>query len=369
MSKLNVHSVITPEAKAEFNAFARANALLPIKVTNHYQALVEEEVETLGHTGGPLYRVVYPTKERLTTRVEHEVPDFVSDRSNMPDALKSVLIHKYGQRALFLVTDRCAGHCMYCFRQDVLSEMQHDEHTELTIRLNNVIAYLKRHPEVEEIILSGGDPLNVPFDVLVRVFERLKHETSVTDIRIHTRNVVFAPKVVSERVSELLGHYRARVYLHVVHPYEVVDDVVAVIKRLQRHGVRCYSQFPILRGINDHLAVLTALLRKLDDLDARPINLFIPDPIFYSASFRVSLKRLFGLMDELYWTTSSWTNGVRLVLDTPMGKVRREDVKAWDEQSGKVVFDREGKQIIYHDFPEALDVPGDPEVLLWKAGR
>lgn len=358
--------IIDPEVKTQFNAYAKANGLLPIKVTSHYQKLVQEEVERLGHTGGPLYKVVYPTDDRLNLRVDHEVPDFVHDRTNMPTELDSILIHKYGQRALFLVTDRCAGHCMYCFRQDVLSEMHQDELPELESRLNKVIAYLKQHPEIEEIILSGGDPLNVPFRFLVQLFTRLKTETSVTDIRVHTRNVVFAPKVLSEQVCELLGKHRARIFLHVVHPYEMVDEVVEVIKRLQAHGVRCYSQFPILRGINDHPEVLKELLRKLDDLDARPINLFIPDPIFYSASFRVPLERLLGLMDDLYWTTSSWTNGVRIVLDTPVGKVRREDIRAWDKATGMVAFEREGEQVIYHDFPKELDVPGDPKTLLWK---
>ena len=358
--------IIDKEVRTQFNAFAKANGLLPIKVTHHYQKLVQEEVETLGHRGGPLYKVVYPTDERLNLRLAHEVPDFVHDRTNMPKALDSILIHKYGQRALYLVTDRCAGHCMYCFRQDVLSEMHQDELPELENRLNTVMAYLKQHPEIEEIILSGGDPLNVPFRFLVKVFERLSMETSVTNIRVHTRNVVFAPKVLSERVCELLGKYRARIYLHIVHPYELVDEVVAVIKRLQAHGVRCYSQFPILRGINDQPEVLKQLLDKLDDLDARPINLFIPDPIFYSASFRVSLERLLGLMDDLYWTTSSWLNSVRIVLDTPLGKVRREDIKAWDKERGIVAFDREGEQVLYHDFPKELDVPGDPKILLWK---
>lgn len=358
--------LIDKKTRIRFNQFAKANGLLPIKVTSHYRKLVQEEVDTLGHTGGPLYKVVYPTDERLNLRVPHEVPDFVYDRTNMPHELNGILIHKYGQRALFLVTDRCAGHCMYCFRQDVLSEMHQDELPELEHRLNNVIAYLKRHPEIEEIILSGGDPLNVPFRFLEKVFNRLKTETAVTEIRIHTRNVVFAPKVLSERVCELLGRHRARIYLHVVHPYELVDEVVEVIKRLQSVGVRCYSQFPILRGINDHPAVLKQLLGELDELDARPINLFIPDPIFYSATFRVSLERLLGLMDDLYWSTSSWTNGVRIVLDTPMGKVRREDIKAWDKESGTVAFEREGEQILYQDFPSELDIPGDVDTMLWK---
>ncbi|MCP4701973.1 MAG: hypothetical protein GY862_34705 [Gammaproteobacteria bacterium] len=78
------------------------------------------------------------------------------------------------------------------------------------------------------------------------------------------------------------------------------------------------------------------------------------------------MKRLLRLIDELYWTTGSWTNGVRLVLDSPVGKVRREDIIAWDEKTGQITFDRNGKNVIYHDFPDELDRPGEINTLLWK---
>ena len=347
-----------------FNEKAKALNVLPIKVPPPYQKLVQEEYEALGHLGGPLYRVVYPTADRLDLRTAHEVPDFVEDQTNMPEGLSNVLIHKYANRALFLVTDKCAGHCMYCFRQDVLSDIQGNPLPPLEERIDRVLAYLGKHSEITELILSGGDPLTIPFRKLTSLFERLGQETQVTDIRIHSRNLVFAPSVVSEEVASLLGQHRVRIYIHVVHPYEIDDPMVAVIKRLQAAGVRTYSQFPILRGINDHVQVLTALLRKLDALRSNPINLFIPDPISYSASFRVPLKRLFRLVDELYWTTGSWTNGVRLVLDSPVGKVRREDIVTWDEGTGRVVFQRQGKNVVYHDFPAELDQPGELATML-----
>ena len=354
------------ERLTQYSAEAKRLNLLPIKVTPHYQRLVQEEVATLGRTGGPLYRVVYPMDDRLSVRAEYEVPDFVHDRTNMPTDLHHVLIHKYRQRALFLVTDTCAGHCMYCFRQDVLSEMHAQTLQAMEQKLDAVVDYLTEYPQIHEVILSGGDPLHVPLRYLEQILTRLKRETAVQDIRVHTRNVVFAPRVLSEEVCRLLGAHGVRVYLHVVHPYELTEEVTEGVLRLHHYGVRTYSQFPILRGINDHVAVLEQLLRRLDALQANPINLFIPDPISYSASFRVPLARLLRLMDELFWNTSSWTNGVRLVLDTPIGKVRREDIVAWDREQGVVTFAREGKQVIYHDFPQALDVPGDPDVLLWK---
>lgn len=358
--------VFSAELKQQFNAKAKELNILPIKVTPHYDKLIQEEYAALNAQGGPLYRVVYPSQDRLDVKTEHEVPDFVEDQSNMPEGLSNVLIHKYSQRALFLVTDRCVGHCMYCFRQDVLTDIHGNPLPPLEDRVERVIQYLSKHPEVTELILSGGDPLNIPFRRLEYLFAQLNEKTAVRDIRIHTRNLVFAPQVVTDEVAALLGKYHARIYIHVVHPYEIEEKMIDVVKRLQSAGARTYSQFPILRGINDHVQVLEQLLRKLDSVRANPINLFIPDPINYSATFRVPMKRLLSLMDNLYWSTGSWCNGVRLVLDTPIGKVRREDIAAWDEDKGEIIFQREGKDVIYHDFPAELDEAGKLDTLLWK---
>jgi lysine 2,3-aminomutase len=351
----------------QFNVQARKHGILTIKVPPHYKQLVDEEIKVLGRIKGPLYRAVYPTQDRMVVKIDHEVPDFVEDRTNMPRDLENVLVHKYYNRALFLVTDVCAGHCMYCFRQDVLSDLQARELPAINRKLEAVITYLKEHPEVTELIMSGGDPLSVPFQYLEQAIQRLKTETHIQDIRVHTRNVAFAPRVLSEQLCELLGKYHVRMYLHIIHPYEIVDSVIEGIQRLRNNGVKLYGQFPVLRGINDHYKVLEKLICHMDQLEVNPINIFIPDPINYSAPFRISMKRLLSLMDNLYWKTSSWTNAVRLVMDTPIGKVRREDMTAWDKKNGVITFHRDGKTITYHDFPENLDIPGDLETLLWRS--
>lgn len=361
-----VFKVITTELRQEYNTKAKELNVLPIKVTPHYEKMVREEYLILGQVGGPLYRAVYPDSDRLKIQVSHEVPDFVEDQSNMPQGLANVLIHKYHRRALFLVTEKCVGHCMYCFRQDILTDIYGKPLPPIEERIERVINYLTDHPEVSELILSGGDPLTIPFRQLSHLFDQITKKTKITDIRVHSRNLVFAPQVVSDKIAKLLGKYHARIYIHVIHPYEIDEKMTIALKRLQEAGVRIYSQFPILRGINDHVRVLEKLLRQLDDLRANPINLFIPDPINYSASFRIPMKRLFKLMDELFWSTASWTNGVRLVLDTPIGKVRREDLVAWDDKTGRITFQRDGRKIIYHDFPANLDEPGELSTLLWK---
>ena len=96
--------------------------------------------------------------------------------------------------------------------------------------------------------------------------------------------------------------------------------------------------YPTTDQINDHVQVLTALLRKFDALCSRSIKVFIPDPISYLASSTVPLKHLFRLVDELYWTTGFWTNGVLPVFDSPVDKERSKDIVAWPKSSELVTF-------------------------------
>jgi KamA family protein len=353
----------------EFLKQREQDYLLPIHVSPHYRQLVEEEIKTLQGTFGPLYKVAYPTAERIHVRAPGEVVDFVQDEDNMPPGLEDVAIQKYKDRLLILTTDKCAGHCQYCFRQDVLTEQQSRVLPTLQVRVGRIIRYLRQHPEIQEVIFSGGDPLCVPFEHLEVFLSRIRNETSVPHIRVHTRNVVYAPQTITEPIGRLFRDCRVRLVLHIVHPYELAEESLGAIKRLRSCGVCCYAQFPVLRGINDHPHVLARFLEELDSLHVRPLSLFIPDPIKYSASFRIPLARLFSIVNDLNWHTPAWINSVRLVLDTPIGKVRREDIVDWDEERGLIMFERDGKQIVYPDFPEELDAPGDISTLLWKSAK
>jgi lysine 2,3-aminomutase len=358
--------MIDREVIARYSELVKRDRLLPVRVTPHYRRLIEEEITALGNTTGPLYKVAYPTYERIAVRAEGEVKDFVYDEENMPQGLKDIVIRKYNNRLLFLITDQCAGHCMYCFRQDVLSNQHVRELPSFDTKISALIEYVQDNP-VEELILSGGDPTNVPLKQLEITLRRLRQETRISHIRLHTRNAVYAPHVFREHLCRLFAEYDVRVVLHIVHPYELVEETIKVIKKMCSFGVRCYSQFPILRGVNDHALVLERLLSQFDDLRVRPLSMFIADPINYSASFRLPLARLFSIIDDLNHHTSSWINSVRLVLDTPIGKVRREDMIYWDKEQNFVIFSRDDKQITYYDFPKELDVLGEINILLWKS--
>ena len=164
----------------QFNLVAAEQGLLPVKVTPYYRRLVEQEVAVIGRVEGPLYRAVYPTTEKLYTHVGNEVPDFVDDRLNMPGGLDNVIVHKYGNRALFLVTDKCIGHCMYCFRQDVMLDSINHKSLSFESKLDGVIRYLQSAPHIEELILSGGDPMSLQFSALEKTLTRIRQETAVS---------------------------------------------------------------------------------------------------------------------------------------------------------------------------------------------
>jgi lysine 2,3-aminomutase len=356
----------TSEEIDDFNRQASAKNLLAVKMTPFYRKKVIEEIAALGNSEGPLSRCVIPTREKLELRAPGEVADFVEDRVNMPASAHHTIVQKYRDRLLFLPAETCAAHCQYCFRTNVLTEQRCTEQLPLEAKIDQLIDYLGKHPEVEEVILSGGDPLTISADKLNEILGRIKAESKIKNIRAHTRALVYAPQLFTQEKCRALADSNVRLVHHIVHPYEICGEVRSKIRQLQNHGIRSYNQFPLLRRINDHSQVLKKLLKELDELSVRNISIFIPDPIDYSATFRIPLKRIFGIMDDLNWNTPSWLNSTRLVLDTVHGKVRRENLKHFDPNTGAATFEREGKNIIYKDLPEDLDQPGNIGTLLWK---
>jgi KamA family protein len=359
------NTALQAEINAHYATISTQENLLSIKVTNFFKKKIDEEVSVLGHTEGPLHRIAYPTRERLLLRTSDEVDDFVEDRSNMPKNAKDSLIHKYSNRILFMVTANCIANCQYCFRQNVLSDPLIEKGF-LDDKLLVLGDYLASHPEITEVILSGGDPMSLSYAHLEKIILFIKNSVQIESIRLHTKAISYAPQVFSEVKMKLLGDAKVRLVFHLVHPCEICDEVTDIIKKLQQHGVRCYNQFPLLRNINDHVDVLIKLLTLLDDLNVRNLSMYVAEPVKYSASYRISLPRLFNLLDELNWSTPSWINSTRFALDTPIGKVRREDLQSYDVETGMAIFKRQGQEIHYQDFPQELDVSGKLETLLWK---
>lgn len=339
--------------------------LLPIKVSPFYNSLVQEEVNAIG-TGGPLYRNVYPEDSRLAMKAPYEVPDFVGDKGNMGEDAEHVYIQKYPNRLLMLATENCFSNCQYCFRTNLLSEESNIEIPRLDSKIETVTEAVRRDPAVKEVILSGGDPLAISYKGLERLVTSVKNARSDIDFRIHTRAIAFAPQVFKQGLVDLLAEHNIRTYFHITHPYEITDKQLEVFAAMRKAGVRMYNQTPIIRGINDHERVISKLVNQLEKEYVRPVSFFIADPISFGADFRIPLRQLFDMTDQVRWKLPSWAATFRLVLDSPVGKVKREDITNWDEENDTVIFKRQGNTVLYHDLPQSQYIPGDVKKMLWK---
>ncbi|KRP86913.1 hypothetical protein AOQ72_02725 [Bradyrhizobium yuanmingense] len=351
-----------------FSTISTKEGLLPVKITPFYEKKIKDEVEALGNHLGPLHRVSFPTRDRISLRAPNEVKDFVDDRSNACGlANKTSGVRKYPDRMLFLTTSTCFGNCQYCFRTDVLSENTAiDERNELDADLHHLLEYLRSEPAVTEVILSGGDPLILPASRLEAIIEGIRSVPLVKSIRIHTRAIVYEPKAFTAEKIHLLAKHNLRMVFHIVHPYEICEEVSEKIAELRQHKLRLYNQFPLLRNTNDHQLVLYRLLEMLDERGVRNLSIFIPDPINFSAAFRVRLSRIWHIADHLNLISPSWINSTRFVFDSSRGKVRREHYTEPNSGTDVAMFVRDGQTICFPDFPEHLDVPGKIEFMLWK---
>ena len=317
-----MNNLIENDVLNEYNNLVKNDNLLPIKISEFYMKKVVDEVNHIG-VGGPLYKSVIPTRQKISIKTSVETRDYVEEDKHLPIVGVDYIIQKYSDRVLVIITDICFAHCQYCFRTYNLSKFQQSNLKEtIKNKVDTLKEYLKNKEEVREVILSGGDPLSIGYDNLCYVLENLKH----WNIRIHTRGIVYNPEIFDDKTIELLAKYKVRLVFHINHPYEICEEVECIIGKINDSKVKMYAQFPLLRGINDNAIVLKRLLEKMDELNIRPLSIFIPDPISYSASFRLSYNRIINIMNEINWNTPSWINSVRFVMDTTIGKVRRENI-------------------------------------------
>lgn len=354
--------MINKDLIEKYKKVQKLNNLLPIKVTDFYLEKIKEEVKVLWSFEWPLTRIIYPNEDKVKLHVWDEFKDWVDDRINMPKNLDWILIQKYENRVLLLSTQTCFSNCQYCFRQDILS--QKDVNIIDDVKVNDIINYLNINVGISEVILSWWDPMILSSEKIDWLIWKIISSTKVRNFRIHTKSIVYSPDSISKEKIEILKKYNVRLVFHIVHPYEICDKVKEKINELNNNGIRLYNQFPLLRWINDDYNLLIKHIWILDDLKIRNLSIFIPDPVKFSACYRIPIKRIKKLIKNFNWNSSSWINSTRFLMDSNIWKIRIEDIIKieWN----KITFKRNSKEIVYFDFPEKLDKPWDLKIMLWK---
>lgn len=207
------------------------------------------------------------------------------------------VVHKYRDRVLLIGSGGCAINCRYCFRR----HFPYQDNQLGSEQWQQALTYIDSHPELQEAILSGGDPLVTPDSRLERMINDLAQRPQLKRLRVHTRLPIVIPDRVTEGLVNALTGTRLKpvLVLHCNHPQEVDDSVRAAIQRLIRAGVTVLNQAVLLRGINDRVDSLKALSETLFESGVLPYYLFVLDPVAGAAHFDISDTEAKRLMAEL----------------------------------------------------------------------
>lgn len=227
------------------------------------------------------------------------------------------LIHKYGNRALILLTMSCAAYCRFCTRQRSVSEIEKGMIGEKD--LEKMSSYLRNHPQIKEIILSGGDPLMVP-ETLKLALRKFAALPQIKIIRIGTRVPVSEPKLVTDDLLKVFKKIKQPLYvlIHFEHPAELTPETIKAVEKLRKAGAILFSQSVFLKGVNDRVEVLEELFGRLVEIGVKPYYLFRCDPVAGTENFWVEPEKEVAMMTELRKRLSGLACPT-YVIDTPNG--------------------------------------------------
>jgi lysine 2,3-aminomutase len=284
-----------------------AGKKLALGITPHFFSLIDRNDPDC-----PIRRQVVPRIEEATTAAD-EMLDPCGEDSSMP---VPGLVHRYPDRVLLLVTDRCASYCRYCTRSRVVSGAGEQE---LTVDLERAFSYLEKHSEVRDVLLSGGDPLLLSDAKLNAILTRLRKIPSIEFVRIGTRIPIFLPqRITPELVAMLRTHHPLWMSVHTNHPKELTQEVREALGRLADAGIPLGNQSVLLKGVNDRAEILKELFHKLLLCRVRPYYLYQCDLITGSAHLRTTIREGQDIMEQLRGYTTGYAVPT-YVVDGPGG--------------------------------------------------
>ena len=344
LAQLEEHLVLAEEERA---GVLLSGNKLALAVTPHFFNLIHPTDPEC-----PIRRQVIPRIEETWDHQE-EMADPCGEDSHMP---VPGLVHRYPDRVLFLVTDRCASYCRYCTRSRVVSGAGEQElHTEFEAAYR----YLESHPEIRDVLLSGGDALLLSDNRLEAMLKRLRSIPHIEFIRIGSRIPIFLPQRITPELCRMLAKYHPLwMSVHVNHPRELTTEVKAALERLADHGVPLGNQSVLLRGVNDDPIVYKTLVQKLLRCRVRPYYLYQCDLIKGSSHLRTSVAKGIEIIEQLRGHTTGYAVP-QFVIDAPGGGGKvpiNPDYLIHRDDGVTLVRNYENKVFAYPE-PEAAPLP------------
>jgi lysine 2,3-aminomutase len=323
---------------------------------NFQMRITRESLSQIKDVGDANWNQFIPTVQEL------EIVDGVIDSLDEDgDSPVPNITHRYPDRVLFLVSPVCASYCRFCTRRRKVGDPE-------KIPLNqyeSAFEYIAAHPEVRDIVLSGGDPMMLSDRRLEYILQRLRAIPHVEIIRLGSRITSHLPERITPEFCEMVQKYHP-IFMntHFNHPSELTPAAVAALDRLSRAGVSLGCQTVLLRGVNDDPKVMMKLMHELLKARVRPYYIYMADQVAGGEHFRTTVQK--GL--EIIKALRGWTSGLavpQFVIDAPGGGGKVPLLPEYVEEinDDEVIFrNYEGKRFSYKQ-PKPMNVPSEAPMI------
>ncbi len=282
------HRIQTPKQLASFfsltndeiDAFSKINNRLPFSITPYYINLIDPN-----NLLDALRRSVVPSVQEFNIAPE-ELVDPLGEEKSSPVPF---IVHRYPNRILLLVSDCCATCCRYCTRARLIKKIKN----KMPLRnLEPAFQYIEKNKQIEDVLISGGDPFMLSTVQLEKILKRLHSIPHLKYIRIGTKVPVVLPQRINSRLVNMLKKYPPLlINIHFIHPNELTEETKEACQKLADVGIMLGSQTVLLKGINDNISTLRDLMMGLLSIKVRPYYLLQCDLIVGSKHFRTPIQK------------------------------------------------------------------------------
>lgn len=301
---------------------------LRMAITPYYLSLIDLEDKY-----DPIRRQAIPTAHELES-APYEAADPLHEDTDSP--VKG-LTHRYPDRVLFLVTDQCSMYCRHCTRRRFAGQKDCAVPME---QIKACIEYIRRHEEVRDVLLSGGDALMLGDGLLEQIIAEIRSIEHVEIIRIGTRTPVVCPQRITPELCAMLKKYHPIwVNTHFNHPNEITPEAAAACARLADAGIPLGNQSVLLAGVNDCIHVMKKLVNELVYIRVRPYYIYACDPSLGLSHFRTPVSKGIEIMEGLRGHTSGLCVPT-FVVDAPGGGGKTPVMPTYliSQKPGKIVL-------------------------------
>jgi lysine 2,3-aminomutase len=285
----------------------QSSGLFRVDITPYFVSLIDPD-----DPNDPVRKQIIPTAAEMVPFTAMMEDSLAEDRhSPVPG-----LVHRYPDRVLMLVTTQCASYCRYCTRSRIVGD---PGQTFSRQEFEAQIEYLKRTPQVRDVLLSGGDPLVLAPKILEEILTRLREIPHIEIVRIGSRVPVFLPMRVTQELCDMLQKFHPLwINIHINHPNEISQELADACDRMARAGIPLGNQSVLLAGVNDCVHIQRELVQKMTRIRVRPYYLYQCDLVEGAGHFRTPVAKGIEIIEGLRGHTSGYAVP-QFIVDAPGG--------------------------------------------------